>query len=317
MLPYKKVIAALNLTQLDKNVIVYSGLLSKLSDCEEVKFLYTNRKINYPLLQDAAGLGSEESVDQFAIRVMRDEVSTDFSGDTNTKIAYEALEGDPLEMILKTVVQDKTDLIVVGRKRSALDTRRLPVKLARKAPCSVVMVPENAEPSISRIMVPVDFSNGSERALKMAVDLAIAGGIKKIYGIHVFFLPLGYSKTGKTGVEYARMMKIDAENHFNDFIKQVDLKGVEIKMDYIISRRPAKAIRKAVRKRGCDLIIAGARGDGGLGMLGSVTESLMLTVKCPMVAVKRKGYGLAMLKTLLLEAHKDLENEARREQPTI
>ncbi|MCK4818768.1 universal stress protein, partial [bacterium] len=228
MLPYKKVIAALNLTQLDKNVVVYSGVLSKLSDCKEVKFLYTNRKINYPLLQDEAGLGSEESVDHFAIRVMRDEVNTDYSGDEDTKVKYEALEGDPLEMILKTVVDDKTDLIIVGRKRNALDTRRLPVKLARKAPCPVVMVPENADPSISRIMVPIDFSNCSKRALKMAVELAIAGGFKRIYGVHVFYLPLGYSKSGKTGIEYAKMMKKDAKKQFDDFIKKVDLRGVEI-----------------------------------------------------------------------------------------
>ena len=311
MLPYKKVIAALNLTQLDKNVVVYSGLLSKLSDCKEIKFLYTNRKINYPLLQDKAGLGSEESVDHFAIRVMRDEVSTDYMGAKATKVKYEALEGDPLEMILKTAVSDKTDLIIVGRKRNALDTRRLPVKLARKAPCPVVMVPENADPSLSRIMVPVDFSNCSERALQMAVELAVANGLKRIYGVHVFYLPLGYSKSGKTGIEYAKMMKTDAKNQFEDFITQVDMLGLEIQMQYVISRRPAKAIRKAVRKKGCDLIVAGARGNGGLGLLGSVTESLMLTAKCPLIAVKRKGTGLEMLKTLLAEVHPELKSEKK------
>ena len=296
MLPYKKVLAALNLTQLDKNVVSYSGLLSKLSASKEVKFLFANRMLNYPMINDASG---HASVGEFTTRVMKDQINRDFKGFKKSVINYDILDGDPLEQMLQTILTDNTDLLIVGRKRSALDTRRLPVKLARTAPCSVMIVPENAEVAISRIMVPIDFSTNARAALKLAVDMANELGCKRIYGVHIYFLPLGYSKSGKTGIEYAKMMKQSAIQQFEEFIQEIDLMGIEIKMDYAISRRPAKMIRKAIRKRGCDFIVAGAKGQSGLGCLGSVSENLMLTAKCPMITVKAKGEGLEVLNELM------------------
>ena len=296
MLPYKKVLAALNLTQLDKNVVSYCGLLSKLSASREVKFLFANRPSNYPMMNDTIG---QASVSEFTTRVMKDQINRDFKGYKGSMINYDVLDGEPLEQILQTVVTDNTELLVVGRKRSALDTRRVPVKLARTAPCSVMIVPENAEIAISRIMVPIDFSTNAGAALKLAVDMAHELGCKRIYGVHIYFLPLGYSKSGKTGIEYAKMMKKRAIQQFEQFVEEFDLKGIEIKMDYMISRRPAKMIRKAIRKRGCDFVVAGAKGQSGLGCLGSVTENLMLTAKCPMITVKAKGEGLEVLNELM------------------
>ena len=311
MIPYKKVLAALNLTQLDKNVVSYCGLLSTLSSSKEIKFIFAKRPSNYPRITDTGGLVADDEIEQFATRVMKNQVHRDFNGNRESKISYEVPEGDPLEQILQTVVKENVDLLVVGRKRRALDTRRLPIKLARTAPCSVMVVPENAEVAISRIMVPIDFSDDSKLAFQLAIDMAQVLGCKRIYGIHVFFLPLGYSKSGKTGIEYAKMMKNDVVLQFEEFKKVFDFQDLEIKMDYVISRRPAKMIRKAIRKRGCDFIVAGAKGQGGLGCLGSVSENLMLTSKCPMITVKAKGEGLELLNELLNRA--GLENKIKEE----
>ena len=275
MLPYKKVIAALNFTQLDKNVVAYSGVFSRLSDVKELKFVHVSRPDNFPYQYSDSLQGHSESR-KFANMVMQDEVDTDFNGNRESKLGYEFLEGDPLEQILRFVVKENADLLVVGRKRDALDTRRLPIKLARKAPCSVMIIPENAPEEISRILVPIDFSDNSKMALKIAIGMASAMGLNRIYGVHVFFLPLGYSKSGKSGIEYAKVMREAAALRFKKLVEELNVDDIEIKMEYMISRRPAKMIRKIIKKRGCDFVVAGARGQGSLGMLGSVTENIML-----------------------------------------
>jgi nucleotide-binding universal stress UspA family protein len=306
MVQFKRIIAALNLTQLDKNVIAYARLIAQQVGAEEVKFFFANRVVDYPFVDEMSGLDISKEVDQFAIRVMQDEVETEFMG-MPKDVVFQTLEGDPLHSILQVAIEDETDLIIVGRKRDASDTRRLPIKIARKAPCPVIVVPENASVSLSRIMVPIDFSNCSIRAFEMGVNMAKKFRLKRIYGVNVYYLPLGYSRSGMTGLEYNKVLKSEAQKKFKDLSRHLNIKDVEVKMEYMVSRRPAKIIRKLTRKKGCDLVIMGARGLGSLGLLGSTAENLIYDLKCPVIVVKKKGSGVKLLKEMLERAPRAVE----------
>ena len=300
MYRYNNLLAAFNLTKLDNSVLQYAGMISHMAKPEKIYSLHVTRNLNIPkeVLKEYPHLLNP--LDDFALRKMRKTVKDGFDGHPQTKIIYDVVEGSPLEVMLHQVTSKDIDMLLVGRKADATETRRLPMKLARKAPCSVFIVPEGTKPSISKILVPIDFSEFSANAMEIAIALASAKGISNIQCLHVYQLPLGYYKTGKTEEEFTEIMKKNAQEKYLKFIEVIDLKGVSVDMEFVLHKNPAKAIHRMIEKEEIDLIVIGARGrnDGAGVLLGSVTEDLILSTHVPLLAVKKKGTGITFLEAL-------------------
>ena len=60
----------------------------------------------------------------------------------------QVVEGDPFVGMIQKIRKEDIDLVILGRKTGKESNRNLPLKLARKAPCSVWVIPEGAEGSI-------------------------------------------------------------------------------------------------------------------------------------------------------------------------
>ena len=300
MYRYKNLLVPLNLTTTDEAAIRFSSQISLTSKSENAYFIHVKRPSEIPqqILDEYPQLlvPSEEERKQ----KMQSQVEVGFqSQGTNT--IFEVEEGTPLEVLLNQVVKKDIDLVVIGRKTDAKDTRRLPINLARKAPCSVLVVPENSKQTISNILVPIDFSEFAVNALEQAVDLASAHNISTIQCLNVFQLPTGYSKTGKSQEEFKEIMRKNALKDYERFVKKIDLKGVEVNPIFLNDDKPAQAIQSVVEKNQIDLLVLGTRGrNAGAGLLlGSVTEDIILNTRIPLMAVKKKGTGLSLLEVLL------------------
>jgi len=162
-------------------------------------------------------------------------------------------------------------------------------------------IPEELRKEFTEILVPVDFSENSMDAMEVAVALALAAGLKEIHCLHVYSVPLGYYKTGKSHEEFAEIMKGHAEKNLQEFMKKVDLKGLTATPIYKLEKREHKGIEEVIEEHEIYLLVIGARGRrAGAGvMLGSVTEHLIRTTTIPLLAVKRKGTGMGLLEALL------------------
>lgn len=300
MYRYKNLLAALNLTNMDKPVIQYAGMISHMAKTERIYHLHVRRNLSIPkeVIKEYPHL--MDPIDETTLQKMHDTVEEHLEGHSQSKKIYHVLEGSPLEEMLNQITRKDIDMLLVGRKTDTTGTRRLPVKLARKAPCSVFVVPEGAELSISKILVPVDFSEHSANAMEVAVAFASSRRISNIQCLHVYQLPLGYYKTGKTEKEFADIIKKHAKEKLRKFIGGIDLKGVAVTPRFILHKNPAKAIFGVIEKEQIDMIIIGARGrNAGAGvLLGSVTEDLILSSTVPLIAVKKKGSGITFLEAL-------------------
>jgi hypothetical protein len=85
---------------------------------------------------------------------------------------------------------------------------------------------------VSNILVPVDFSKHSELALKLADQIKESAPDSNITGCHLFQIPLGYSKTGKTDKEMEVLMRKHAQKDFTRFMKKCGLlKNVNQRID--------------------------------------------------------------------------------------
>ena len=143
------------------------------------------------------------------------------------------------------------------------------------------------------IMVPIDGSTLSRKAIKSAVALAKMSGAK-ITGFHVApaytfnvyadYVPPNFVMPK----EYETRAKKVAEKHLEAVKKEATAAGVKVDCFYVTSDFPADAIVKAVKKYGCDLIAMASHGRSGLSkmILGSETQKVLANTTIPVLVMR-------------------------------
>lgn len=142
---------------------------------------------------------------------------------------------------------------------------------------------------IQNILVPVDFSDHSARAVEMAVDVAKAFGGATVHLLHCYQIqPVGVSPYGIVVPEaFDRDIRDAASQKLAEWRDKAASDGVETRAH--LSSLPASlAIQDAVTEVGADLVVMGTRGLSGIKhvLLGSVAERTLRTVSCPVLTVK-------------------------------
>ncbi|MFW6115007.1 MAG: universal stress protein [Thermodesulfobacteriota bacterium] len=282
--------------------IRYAAMISRLAKSEEVVFLHVESREDFPdsLLTDYPDLC--QPVGQYAKEEMEKLVQQYFDGYPETRVTYKVVEGSPLVEFLRVAKEEDIDIIIMRKSEELEEKGTLFEKLGRKAPCSVLFVPEGSKAWFTNILVPVDFSDNSLDAMETAVAIGSAAkGIEELYCLHVYSVPLGYYKTGKSYEQFAEIMKGHAEKNYNEFIKKVDLKDLKAVPIFKLEKKVSKGIEEEVKQRGISLVVVGARGRrAGAGvLLGSVAEHLIESTTVPLMAVKKKGTGMNLLDAIL------------------
>ena len=148
-------------------------------------------------------------------------------------------------------------------------------------------------PRLKKILVPVDYSDGSRVAMEYALFLAERFDAE-IEVLHVAEIPLGE--------EEHTVVKPDTgeEEFLSELIMQQAVKaGTEFLAPFVrdatipierslLKGRPGKVIVEAATDRGADLIVMGTHGRSGFERLimGSVTERVLRSAPCPVVVVR-------------------------------
>lgn len=301
MYRYKRLLVGLSLSTQDVTSVQYAAMISRLSKSEKVTFVHVASNMHIPDYLHKEYPELLRSVDEFAKDDMQKMVRAQWDGHSDAELEFEINEGSPLIELLRLVKQKEIDLVIMRKRRESLESGSLVEKIARKAPCSVLFVPEGATPAFTNILIPLDFSENSENAMDVAVAFASAAGIKEIHCLHVYNVPIGYYKTGKSFEQFAEIMKGHALKRYEEFIQKIDLKGCHVTPFFNLEKKPAKAIKKAIEEHQIDLLVIGARGrKAGAGvLLSSVTEHEIKTTSIPIMAVKKKGEGMSILQALL------------------
>jgi nucleotide-binding universal stress UspA family protein len=214
-------------------------------------------------------------------------------------------EGNLSKKILKLAEEKSADLILIGRKVALPGTGVASHRMARRASCSLLIVPEQSQPKLTTLLVPSDFSDHSIHALEEAIGMAkkYGGGIEIIFQ-NVLSIPSNYATTGKTYEEFAELMKKHAESNFKKFIRKIDTKGIPITPIYTKDDDddPVQEIVAAALEHKAEVIIIGAKGKTGATALhiGSMAERLIQFNKSlPLLVTRPKGKHAGVLDYLL------------------
>ena len=143
---------------------------------------------------------------------------------------------------------------------------------------------------MQKILVPCDFSDQTDQALTLALDIAHRSG-GRVHLLHVVEPPVMHDNLITSSLTFEgtllsdlgeqsreRFAKLTAQHGDDKLITQTDFgPRVGVMMNYI----PANGI---------DLVVAGTKGASGLKefFIGSNAEKIVRNASCPVIAVKKK-----------------------------
>lgn len=301
MQQFKHLLVGLKLDELDATTLQYSGMISRQAESQRVSFVHVVETLELPESARDQYPEIEETPADVAEGKMRELVGEHFEGHARSELRYEVASGSPTNELLEHIALHGIDLAIVGDAADKRDGGTVPERLTRKAPCSVLIVPEDSDLTIRRILVPIDFSEHSAEALRTAVAVARAVGCQMINCLHTFDVPQVWLKIGKSYEEFSRMMKGHAEDAYRAFVKGIDLWGLQVTSTFVPDERPARVIEQEIQQDQASLVVMGARGrtNAAAILLGSVTERVIRRTQVPLLAVKKKGERLEFLEALL------------------
>jgi nucleotide-binding universal stress UspA family protein len=224
---------------------------------------------------------------------MEDMIRRYFPSHKNLYVEFDLREGDPLEELLADAKNVQADLVVIGQKSGEGHHGILARNFVREVAVNALVVPDVAPRKIEHILVPIDFSTNSIRALQTAVGLRKRlGNQAKISCVHVFDLPnLTAYRSSRTPEQLQEMLKADRTDAFKAFLHTYAPNEKNIEIGLIRRDGPGTAnyLFDYAREHQVDLIIQGAKGHSRVErlLLGSVSEKLLtLNREIPTLLVK-------------------------------
>ncbi|RIW12787.1 universal stress protein [Algoriphagus lacus] len=300
----KKLIVCLDQTPLDQTLIEHAAFISKINQTKKIYFTNVIKNLSIPkeVLDEFPNL--IESMITERKEAMQKLVEAHFPEIKGLSISYIVKEGNLSKKIIKLAEEKSADMIIIGRKVNLPGTGVASQRLARRASCSLLIVPEGSKPKISKLLVPSDFSEYSKDAMEEAIMIAEKHGKVEIVCQNVFHVPSGYHFTGKTYEEFSEIMKMHAEINFKKFIRKIDTKGIKISPVYTMDDDddPVQEIVAKALEIQADGIIIGAKGRTAATALfiGSIAERLIqYNDSLPLLVTRPKGKNAGILDYIL------------------
>lgn len=197
--------------------------------------------------------------------------------------------GEVIDVVLD--VAEQSDLLVLGPR--GLNPARdfllgaTAERIARRARCPLLVSKQEAAISYESVLVPVDFSEDSLRALRFARVLA---PLATLHVFHAYDSPfegrlqsVGVSEEALEG--YRQSMAVEAEAAMREFLaRAADIKNVRSSVEL---GDPRVALCRRATELQSNLIVMGKQGRSWLSefLLGSVTRRTIESAPCDVLVV--------------------------------
>lgn len=143
---------------------------------------------------------------------------------------------------------------------------------------------------MKKILVPTDFSDQAENALKVAAQLAKTHNAE-IYLLHILEIPLQQvdPMSSHSDLPEAMFFMKLAHKRFEEILEKDYLQGIKVR-ETISFDEIFKGVFHTCKKHNIDLIIMGSNGVSGLKemLIGSNTEKVVRTSEIPVLVVKKE-----------------------------
>jgi nucleotide-binding universal stress UspA family protein len=246
MQKYQKLMVKIYHDEQDKESIKYAAKITKLASSKEVIFNF--HKVEYPSRDsDLSSNRNEEEI----LSDIGSFVRKSYRGNPDTKVSYVLTSGNETLELLKIARKEDIDLIIVNKRQD----RALAEKLARKAPCSVLALTDNVNPSFKNVLVLTDFSEYSKNALDVGLAFSSGQKLKKIKLLHILSIPYGYIRAGFTEKDFIEMESKWAHEEMKHFSLSVNNRGIKIETAFEVNSQVIYGVNKFVEANNIDLVV--------------------------------------------------------------
>jgi len=214
----------------------------------------------------------------------------------------ETRAGSPADVIVDVAGARHADLIVAGT-RGLTGVKRVFLgskagRLVRLAPCPVLTVhPEHsgAHRPIRTILVPTDYSDDAELAVREAVRLlGPVSASARVKLLHVYRLQpeVVYPWTPTHIASRSTELVAESMKHLEKIAEPLRRIGFDVEL-LVHEGYPPDVIDETAKRLGADLIAMGTHGRSGLPrlVLGSVAERVLPGAPCPVLTVHHAAQG--------------------------
>ncbi len=281
----KQLMVALELGDSDQATLDYLDFFTSQIPTEAAYFLHVVPRFdlfNEMYEREAQGVVSNYELNEEVIDRMEAKIRERFSKDNALRVELDVREGDPLEELLNDAGEVKADLAVIGQKTQSGQHGILARNFARKVPSNALVIPDQARPQLKKILVPIDFSENSVKALQTALALNEAlAEPAKVIALNVYDMPnVSVYRIQKSREQLKRMLEEDRREAFHAFL---DTHAGEAagKIETVLIERIDPGIPSYItdyaEHNDIDLIVMGAKGHSRveLLLLGSITEKVL------------------------------------------
>jgi nucleotide-binding universal stress UspA family protein len=195
--------------------------------------------------------------------------------------------GDPVEQVLDYASENLDSLLVVPAHGKSGLTRAVrgsvSDQIVRRSPVPVVVTREAMRfpnQAIRSILVPLDSSPLSERALPWAIELAgLSGatlGLVTVVDTHQLTAALGIDYRSEAGASVENETRDLARSYLDAKVRELRADELRVTWEVRVGR-PADEIIRAARTTEADLIVMSSHGRGGVRRwaFGSVTDDIV------------------------------------------
>lgn len=217
-------------------------------------------------------------------------------GETSAKLMRETAVGEPYVEVVRSVKKRDHDLVVVGAGNTADWRHRIlggtASRLVRKCPCSVWVVKEGSPFPPKKVLVPIDYSDVSHKAMLQAAHVCRLASAE-LHLLHVVdssdVVDDLLSKIPK-GSEMQKEMERFASEKLRA-IRQEHLADLNV-VTHLEWGTPWKVIAEKLSSVSYDLIAMGTVGRGGVSglLLGNTAERILTMCPCSILTIKPDGF---------------------------
>ncbi|MFY0592640.1 universal stress protein [Roseivirga sp.] len=296
----ERIMVLMDTSDADRTLLEFLEIIATTNETKEIHFFNSISEMKIP---DAV-LKEFPEIKEKSIAERKSKIETlaksILSSDLVDKSTVHIQEGAPSKAILKFVEKKDIDLIIMGRHKNFIGGGVLSNRLARRAACSLFIIPEGVSPKTSLLHVPCDFSSHSKIAMEEAIRVARKYKDVKIICQNVFTVPGGYHYSGKTYEEFAEVMRANARKDYEKFMSEIDHEGIDLEVVYSLDTNdnPVTDIIEFAQKNDPGAIFIGVKGRTSTTALfiGSRAEQLIqYNSEIPMMVVRPKGKNAGII----------------------
>tara|TARA_R100000005_G_scaffold96330_2_gene82419 strand:+ start:5106 stop:5978 length:873 start_codon:yes stop_codon:yes gene_type:complete len=287
---------------MDKGLIQYASMIAQILEVDSVYFLHVAESLELPAEVQEKYPDLVAPLDETLEHEIRGNVEKHFKTPAGCDVQIKVATGQVTEEVLKMAKVKVIDLMILGRRHHRSNAGLNSSKIAKSSPSSVMYVPENPKMELNKILIPIDYSEHSQMAFEIGMALQKQTGAK-LMSNHIYRVPKGYYKSGKTFDEFADIMLENTKKDSEKFFKKMELGDTKFEHTFALDDdpHPADKIYKTASEKGADLIILGSKGrtSAAAFLIGSVAEKLVYeSGDIPLFLVKKGKENLSLLEAL-------------------